>query len=135
MSTESDEEPLSVSAAAGASGVAETAATDTPSSSVVQDVPGVKAPRKELFRKLKKDNLLGIVIIQGDCYTQLNQQQVEEIRQKLMSKLHSAFNSGLTDRFENSGRRNGRFCLSCANQVSFDLLQTTVDGLTFNECC
>jgi len=31
MSTESDEEPLSVSAAAGASGVAETAATDTPS--------------------------------------------------------------------------------------------------------
>jgi len=65
---------------------------------VVQDVPGVKAPRKELFRKLKKDNLLGIVIIQGDCYTQLNQQQVEEIRQKLMSKLHSAFKGTLRRR-------------------------------------
>jgi len=135
MSTESDEEPLSVSAAAGASGVAETAvkrkATDTPSSSVVQRS---KRPRSQgtweaAFQKAENDNLLGIVIIQRDCYTQLNQLQVEEIRQKLMSKLHSAFNSGLTPRFENSGRRNGRFCLSCANQVSFDLLQTTVDGL------
>ena len=55
---------------------------------------------------------------------------MEEIRQKLMSKLHSALNSGLPPRFENSGRRNGRFCLSCADQVSFDWLRTTVDGLT-----
>ena len=57
---------------------------------------------------------------------------MEEIGQTLMSKLHTALSTGLVPRFENSGRRNGRFCLSCADQMTLDGLRSTVDDLTVN---
>lgn len=132
---DSDEEPPSASAKVGTSGVAETPAkrkaTETPPSEAKKE----KRPRSQgiweaAFQKVEKDNLLGIVIIRGDPYAQLRQTQVEEIRQALMSKLHSALNTGLTPRFENSGRRNGRFCLSCTDLMTFDWLRSTVDNMT-----
>jgi len=50
-----------------------------------------------------------------------------------MLELHTALNSDLAPRSENSGRRNGRFCLSCTDQVTSDWLRSTVDGLTVND--
>jgi len=63
---------------------------------------------------------------------QLHQLQVEEIKKTLMSKLHTALKTDLVPRFENSGRQNGRFCLSCADQMTFHWLRSTVEDLTVN---
>ena len=96
-----------------------------------------KRPRNQgiweaAFQKAEKDNFLGIIIIRGEPYVQLRQLQVEEINKTLMSELHTAIKTALVPRFDNSGRQNGRLCLSCADQTTFDWLRSTVEDLTAN---
>ena len=79
------------------------------------------------LQKAEKDNLLGIVIICAATSIAGGKDQTA-----VDVKLHTALSSVLAPRFDNSGRRNGRFCLSCADRMSLDWLRSAVDTLTIN---
>jgi len=129
VSMESDEEPHLASAKVGTSWKTKTTAKWKATQTLPSEAKKEKRPRNQgiweaAFQKAKKDNLLGIIIIRGEPYAQVRQSQVEKIKKTLMSELHTALKTGLISRFENSGRRNGRFCLSCADQTTFDWLRS-----------
>ena len=73
------------------------------------------------FEQAEKDDLLGVVLVQGNPYQILMKDQIAWLRTALGNQVDAAIDSdaAFIPRFTESGVRNGRFCLSCANGESF----------------
>jgi len=82
------------------------------------------------FEEAEKSDRLGVIIVRGEPYKQLTPQQLDRVRSQLMSEMATAIEGGIVPRFMESGRRHGRFHLSCVDHASFSWLKMTVDKLS-----
>jgi len=123
-----------VAGASGGTGVAtggkrKTEVGSTPSQ------PKRKKPKRAsqlggTFKQAEKDNLLGVILIKDNPYDMLSRTQLQGIRGQLTRLLDESIDSGgPVPRFQESGIRNGRFHLSCADRESFEWLSASVISL------
>ena len=83
------------------------------------------------FEQAEKDDLLRVVLIRGNPYQILMNDQIAWLRTTLGNQVDAVIDSdaAFIPRFTESGVRNGRFCLSCANGESFSWLARLLDTL------
>ena len=84
------------------------------------------------FRQAEQDNLLGVVLVEGHPYTVLTKTQLNYLREKLMEHLDASIASRSVHipRFKESGVRQGRFHLSCADARTYEWLTVTIGNTT-----
>jgi hypothetical protein len=91
-----------------------------------------KTPMGSTFQQAERDELLGIVLAADDPYMVLSRTQLTALRVELMRKLERAIDagSGVIPRFQESGLRHGRFCVSCVDPDSYAWVQSAVESTT-----
>jgi len=87
------------------------------------------------FAQAEKDDLLGVVLVQDNSYRVHSRAEIAWLRRILGQKVDAAIDSdeSFIPRFTESGIRNSRFCLSCANGESFDWLKNLLDSIEVEE--
>jgi len=90
-----------------------------------------RGPRLATFEQAAKEDLLGVVLVQDNPYQILTKDQIAWLRTTLGNRVDAVIDSDaeFIPRFTESGVRNGRFCLSCANEESFSWLASLMDTL------
>ena len=91
-------------------------------------------PAGQTFRQAEKDNLLGVVLVQGHPYTVLSRVQLDRVRERLLQGIEAAIDSDNTSvpRFNETGVRHGRLHLSCKDDSTFQWLQSAVADITLS---
>ena len=89
-------------------------------------------PLGRSFRQAEQDNLLGVVLVEDHPYTVLTKTQLNHLREKLMEHLDATIvaQSAHIPQFKESGVRQGRFHLSCADTRTHEWLTTTIGNIT-----
>jgi len=82
------------------------------------------------FEQAEKENRHGVVLVQGNPYQILTKDQIAWLRTTLGNRVDAVIDSDAAiPRFTESGVRNGRFCLSCANGETFSWLVSLLGTL------
>jgi len=90
----------------------------------------------KLFAKLRWDNLLGVVLVEGHPYTVLKKAQLVYVREQLMERLEKSIDSGTTiPQFQELELCHCRFHLSCTNMQTYQWLQEAVASIWIAGIC
>jgi len=86
-----------------------------------------KIPPGSTFEQAKKDNLLGVMLRQDNPYKLLTRVHIDWIRNELLKLLEATV---IRQRlcFQESGKLNGRFHLSCLDLSSYEWVENAVSS-------